>query len=142
MPSIWFGQQDDAHHRLDHLRTDAAFAERLQASLGITPAQLLTPAKKAILTEIMQYHIVPAGALLSTQLKAGQKLTTSLARAEPLVIKMIGGAPNISTPHSDAGIVVPNIKFGKSVVHVIDDVLEPADLGKAEVGEIPYSASG
>lgn len=82
-------------------------------------------------TQVLSYHVIPAGAVLSSQLTDGQQLTTALAGAAPLVVKLKDSKVGFQGATNDAYVVVPDIKAGLSVVHVIDDVLLPAGIGKA-----------
>ncbi|WIA36151.1 hypothetical protein OEZ86_007497 [Tetradesmus obliquus] len=119
--------------------TNEAFATRLQAALGITPQQLLEPSNKDTLVKVLSYHVIPSAAVLSSQLTDGQQLTTALSGAAPLTVSLQGGMVNIQGAGSTAMVTVPDIKAGKSVVHVVDDVLLPAGVGMPEAGTMPSS---
>ncbi|KAF8067172.1 hypothetical protein HT031_002219 [Scenedesmus sp. PABB004] len=114
--------------------TDAAFTSRLKSALGITPAQLLEPANKATLLNVLSYHLIPGAALPSSALKNGEKLPTALKGAELTVaVKRIGGKDVVGFQGAAnwARVEVADIKAGKSFIHVIDDVLLPPGVGKA-----------
>lgn len=55
--------------------TNKAFEMRL-AKLNITADALLK--NKDLLTKILSYHVIPAGAVYSSQLKDGQTVATAL----------------------------------------------------------------
>lgn len=94
--------------------TNAAF-EKLPAG---TVDGLLKPEKKADLTKILTYHVVP-GSLKAADLKDGQKLKTVEGNELTVSVKdgkvMIDGA-NVST----ADLVASN-----GVIHVLDAVVMP-----------------
>lgn len=94
--------------------TNAAFA-KLPAG---TVDGLLKPEKKADLTKILTYHVVP-GSLKAADLKDGQKLKTVEGNELTVSVKdgkvMIDGA-NVST----ADLVASN-----GVIHVLDAVVMP-----------------
>jgi uncharacterized surface protein with fasciclin (FAS1) repeats len=109
--------------------TDAAFASRLKEDLNKTAAQILTD--NATLIKVLSYHVIPSGAILSTGLKNGQKLTTALAGAAPLTVQLRSGKkPRFVGATNTATVVVADIKIGSSVVHVVNDLLLPAGIGK------------
>lgn len=102
--------------------TNDAFAEAI-AALNTTATALL--ANKALLTDILSYHVVPGVAATSDMLKDGQVLPTLLGQT--LTVSLMGGNVTIIADGSEA-MVIPegaNILAGKSVVHVIDAVLVP-----------------
>jgi hypothetical protein len=83
----------------------------------------------------LQYHVIPAGAVLSSQLKDNQTFSTALAGAAPLRVRVKSkegktyvkfiGATNW------AKVVTPDVRAGNSVVHIVKDVLLPAGVGIA-----------
>jgi hypothetical protein len=82
--------------------------------------------------QVLSYHVIPAGAVLSSQLTNGQQVATALAGAAPLTVNIAGGKVTFKGANSDATVVVPDITAGQSVVHVVNDVLLPAGMGTAE----------
>jgi hypothetical protein len=87
------------------------------------------------LSPLPQYHVIPAGAVLSSQLKDNQTFATALAGAAPLRVRVKSkegktyvkfiGATNW------AKVVTPDVRAGNSVVHIVKDVLLPAGVGIA-----------
>lgn len=74
--------------------------------------------------------MVPSAAVESTQLKDGQKIDT-LLKDGSLTVKLDGKNVKIN----DATVVVADIKAGKSIIHVIDQVLIPEALIKSEASK-------
>lgn len=113
--------------------TNEAFEARLKKDLNTTAAALL--GNKKLLTKVLQYHVIPAGAVLSSELKDNQTFTTALAGAAPLTVRVKSkegktyvkfiGATNW------AKVVTADVKAGNSVVHIVNDVLLPAGVGIA-----------
>jgi uncharacterized surface protein with fasciclin (FAS1) repeats len=94
--------------------TNAAF-DALPAG---TVESLLTPEKKADLTSILTYHVVP-GSVMAADLTDGQKVTTVQGQELTVTIKdgkvMINGAT----------VTTADLAGSNGVVHVIDAVLMP-----------------
>ncbi len=94
--------------------TNAAFA----ALPAGTVESLLTPEKKADLTSILTYHVVP-GSVMAADLVDGQKVTTVQGKELTVTIKdgkvMINGA----------NVTAADLVGSNGVVHVIDAVLMP-----------------
>lgn len=110
-----------------------AFVERLREDLDTTPAQLLLPANRETLVKVLSYHVIPAGAVTSSTLTNGQNLTTALAGADPLrVLLQAGKKPRFVGATNTATLVAADVKIGASVVHVVNDVLLPAGIGKGQ----------
>jgi uncharacterized surface protein with fasciclin (FAS1) repeats len=84
-------------------------------------------------SQLLQYHIVPAGAYSSTQLTPGMSLTTALPGAAPLTVGVDDGQIEINAVATDSGgdVIQPNIAAGTSIVHVIDGLLVPATMRAA-----------
>lgn len=92
------------------------------------PPAAFTAAASAIAAaahpQVLQYHVVPAGAVRSTQLKDGQQLTTSLKDASPLGVKINKDKVSVA----GANVVAADIGAGKAIIHVVDQVLLPPSL--------------
>lgn len=80
-------------------------------------------------TQVLSYHVIPTGALNSGQLAeapyptalADKSVSVTLTKKVPGGVRIIGGSPtNVAT------VVVPNIRAGRSMIHVINAVLVPA----------------
>jgi uncharacterized surface protein with fasciclin (FAS1) repeats len=94
--------------------TNEAFA-KLPAG---TVESLLTPAKKADLTAILTYHVVP-GALKAADLKDGQKLKT--VQGNELTVSIKDGKVMID----GAVVTIADAVSSNGVTHVIDAVVTP-----------------
>jgi uncharacterized surface protein with fasciclin (FAS1) repeats len=80
---------------------------------------------------VLSYHVIPSGAVLSSALKNGEELTTALADAKPLKVKLESGKkPRFVGATNTATLQVADVKIGASVIHVINDVLMPHGVGK------------
>lgn len=89
---------------------------------------------------MLSYHVIPSGAVLSSQLTDGQEVPTALAGADPLTVNLNDGNVEFEGANgSSATVTVPDIRAGRSVIHVIDDVLLPA--GVAQNGTANGTAS-
>jgi uncharacterized surface protein with fasciclin (FAS1) repeats len=97
------------------------FAPTNEAFEAIPPQQLenlLKPANRDQLAEILTYHVVP-GELTADMLSDGQELET--VQGESLTVSIEGDSVMIN----DAMVVVPDVPASNGVVHVIDGVLTP-----------------
>lgn len=94
--------------------TNEAFNKVPKATLDA----LLTPAKKADLTNILTYHVVP-GALMAADLKDGQKLKT--VQGKELTVSVKDGKVMID----GATVTIPDVVSSNGVTHVIDGVVMP-----------------
>lgn len=79
---------------------------------------LMTPAKKADLTNILTYHVVP-GSFRAADLKDGQKLKT--AQGKELTVSIKDGKVMID----DATVTIPDVISSNGVTHVVDGVIMP-----------------
>lgn len=79
---------------------------------------LLKPEKKADLTKVLTYHVVP-GALKAADLKDGQKLKT--VQGEELTVSVKDGKVMIN----GATVTIADVISSNGVTHVIDGVLLP-----------------
>jgi transforming growth factor-beta-induced protein len=94
--------------------------------LNLTPAQLLE--NKPLLTSILSYHVIPAGAVTAANVTDGMSYATLLPGANLTAHVNATNATNVtfSTPEgTNATVVTPDIMAGMSVVHIIDTVLVP-----------------
>ncbi len=94
--------------------TNAAF-EALPAG---TVESLLTAEKKADLTSILTYHVVP-GSVMAADLTDGQKVTT--VQGKELTVSIKDGKVMIN----GANVTAADLAGSNGVVHVIDAVLMP-----------------
>jgi uncharacterized surface protein with fasciclin (FAS1) repeats len=93
---------------------NAAF-EKLPAG---TIDNLLKPESKEKLTSVLTYHVVP-GAVRSTDLKDGQKVTT--VQGEELTVRIKDGKVMIN----DAEVTTADVISSNGVTHVVNGVLLP-----------------
>ncbi len=99
--------------------TNAAFAAAL-TELGLTKAQLLAPANKALLTKILTYHVV-AGNVLKAQVPIGAPITT--VQGETFTVD--SSLAITDQRARKANIAATDILATNGVVHVIDKVILP-----------------
>jgi hypothetical protein len=72
--------------------------------------------------------VIPSAAVLSTELENNQSLPTALAGAAPLRVRIANGNVTFISPVNNATVSGADIEAGSSVIHVIDDVLLPAQV--------------
>ena len=94
--------------------TDQAFADA-----GIDLASLDTPEGKAILSDILLYHVV-AGEVASTALS--DCMTATAVNGQPLAFT-VGDSVMVN----DATVTLPDVATSNGIIHVIDTVLTPSD---------------
>jgi uncharacterized surface protein with fasciclin (FAS1) repeats len=111
--------------------TNKAFEKRL-AKLNVTADALLK--NKELLIKILSYHVIPSGAVYSSQLQDNQAVATALKGAT-LTVKVYGSKVAFKGPVNKAKVIIANIKAGNTVIHVIDDVLVPPGTVSAEVAQ-------
>jgi uncharacterized surface protein with fasciclin (FAS1) repeats len=95
---------------------------------ALLPATLATP-------QVLSYHVIPGAAIPAAQLRNRQTLTTALAGAEPLGVRLDGKRVRIVGATNSATVVVPDMRIANGanstvVLHVVDDVLLPRGIGK------------
>ena len=95
--------------------TDAAFAKVPAATLEALAAD------KAKLTKVLLYHVVP-GTLTSKELQSGEVAT---AEGSKLRVNVAGSSVTVN----DVRVLAPDVMASNGVIHVIDNVLLPPDLG-------------
>ncbi|SHG01902.1 Uncaracterized surface protein containing fasciclin (FAS1) repeats [Arenibacter palladensis] len=107
--------------------TDTAFAALLEA-LGDdynSLADFDTPEEKALLAQILKYHVVAGAAAYSTDLSDGQMIET--AQGESVTVSLTGGVFIQDKTDVDAAVAPADITASNGVVHVIDKVLLPQE---------------
>jgi len=82
-----------------------------------------TDEERAILATILTYHVVAGIEAKSTDLNAGQKIST--VQGEEITINLEGGVFIEDATEVNAKVVIADIKTSNGVVHVIDKVLLP-----------------
>ncbi len=109
--------------------TNAAFAAAL-TELGLTKAELLAPANKPLLTQILTYHVV-SGKVLKAQVPVGTPIVTlqgeSFTVDSTLAITDQRGRK--------ANITATDIVATNGVVHVIDKVILPTNKNVVQVAQ-------
>ncbi|MCK0189535.1 fasciclin domain-containing protein [Arenibacter sp. F20364] len=107
--------------------TDTAFAALLD-TLGDdynSLADFDTPEEKALLAQILKYHVVAGTAAYSTDLSNGQMIET--AQGESVTVNLTGGVFIQDKTDVDAAVAPADIAASNGVVHVIDKVLLPQE---------------
>lgn len=103
---------------------------RLEKSNHISRTQL----QKALMTNagraFLLTHLYNKTALNSTQLRDGEVLT--MASGVNVTVRKFpaNNSVELVAPGSRAFVVQPDIKVGKSIVHIIDNALLPVDMAK------------
>jgi uncharacterized surface protein with fasciclin (FAS1) repeats len=95
--------------------TNAAF-NKLPAG---TVEDLLKPEKKDALIDILQHHVY-VGVLKAEQLQDGQSL--GMVDGKNITIKIVNGKPLINGKAN----IIASVPASNGIVHVIDEVLTPA----------------
>ncbi|RZL40109.1 MAG: fasciclin domain-containing protein [Rubrivivax sp.] len=98
--------------------TNAAFA-KLLTELGVTKAQLL--ADKALLTQVLTYHVVP-GRVLKADVPVGTPITT----VQGGTFTVDGTLAITDRRGRKAAITATDVLARNGVIHVIDTVILPA----------------
>jgi polar amino acid transport system substrate-binding protein len=98
--------------------TDEAFAALSEATIEMLDAD------PALLSRILQYHVVPS-AMLSSEIASGD--VTTLEGGTLAVVVNDDGTVTVN----GANVVTTDIKATNGVIHVIDAVLMPADVAEA-----------
>jgi transforming growth factor-beta-induced protein len=99
--------------------TNDAFAALLQV-IGQTS---IDDVPETVLKSLLQYHVVTSGAVLSTQLTAGNVVT---ANGESIAVTTMGGIKF----NGSAQVITADVLSTNGVVHIIDQVLVPASIGR------------
>jgi transforming growth factor-beta-induced protein len=99
--------------------TNDAFAALLQV-IGQTS---IDDVPESVLKSLLQYHVVTSGAVLSTQLTAGNVVT---ANTESIAVTTMGGI----RLNGSAKVTTADVLTTNGVVHIIDQVLVPASIGQ------------
>jgi uncharacterized surface protein with fasciclin (FAS1) repeats len=111
--------------------TNAAFTAAL-TELGLTKAELLAPANKTLLTQILTYHVVP-GRVLKAQVPVGTPITT--VQGESFTV---GSTPTLAITDQrarKANITATDIVATNGVVHLIDKVILPTNKNVVQVAQ-------
>lgn len=103
--------------------TNAAFA-KVDAN---TVASLLKPENKAVLANLLKYHVV-AGTVVSSALSDGQTITSLASGAN--TFKFVAAGTKLSTGPGSVGASITTVDLlgTNGVVHIVDSVLIPTDF--------------
>ncbi|PKB43514.1 putative surface protein with fasciclin (FAS1) repeats [Cellulophaga sp. RHA19] len=105
--------------------SNAAF-EALFEDLGpdyTTLADFDTDEEKALLADILKYHVVSGAAVLSTDLTDGQLITTALG--QDLTVNLTGGVFIADAGDNNGEVITADVEASNGVVHIINKVLFP-----------------
>jgi uncharacterized surface protein with fasciclin (FAS1) repeats len=100
--------------------TDEAFAALPKGVLD----KLLQPANKETLTKILTYHVIPAK-VMAADVKAGEVKTVEGSE--------ITIATDSGVKVNKATVTATDVEASNGVIHVIDQVLLPADVNPGEL---------
>jgi transforming growth factor-beta-induced protein len=78
---------------------------------------------ESVLKSLLQYHVLTTGSVLSTELTAGNVVT---ANTESIAVTTTGGIKL----NGSAEVITADVLATNGVVHIIDEVLVPASIGK------------
>lgn len=93
---------------------------------GKTAADLLTPALKDTVRDILKYHVLPAR-VLKADIPLGQAIGTALGASATFKIDALGDQVTITDGRGRTSVVTAtDILASNGVVHVIDKVILPA----------------
>ncbi|WP_297707103.1 fasciclin domain-containing protein, partial [uncultured Eudoraea sp.] len=83
-----------------------------------------TEDEKALLVDILTYHVVSGTAAFSGDLSSGQQIPT--AQGESVGINITNGTVHVEdATDTNASVVIPDVEASNGVVHVINKVLLP-----------------
>ncbi|QOV22494.1 fasciclin domain-containing protein [Anabaenopsis elenkinii] len=108
--------------------TDQAFAALPAGTLE----ELQQPENRELLIQILRYHVVP-GQITANQLLPGELITFEDV---PVNIQVDRATNQIVV--NDANVIQPNVQASNGVIHVINEVLIPPNLG---VSQTPPAAT-
>lgn len=110
--------------------TNAAFAALL-TELGVTKAQLL--ADKPLLTAVLTYHVLPSR-VFKARVPLGSPITT--VEGGYFKIDEVGSALVITDGRNrTSNITATDIRANNGIIHVVDNVLLPADNNIVETAQ-------
>ncbi len=111
--------------------TNQAFSDLLDALGGDynSLADFDTDPEKALLAEILTYHVISGTAAFSTDLSDGQMIAT--AQGESVTVNLTGGVFIGDASDTDAEVILADVAASNGVVHVIDKILLPEDVANS-----------
>ena len=93
------------------------------ALLAVIGQTSIDDVPEPVLKSLLQYHVITSGAVLSTQLTAGNVATANM---ENIAITTSGGI----LLNGSAKVLTADVNASNGVVHIIDQVLVPASIGR------------
>jgi len=111
--------------------TNQAFTDLLDA-LGPDYSSLAdfdTADEKALLADILTYHVVSGVTAFSTDLSDGQMIAT--AQGESITVNLTGGVFISDASDTDAAVATADVEASNGVVHIIDKILLPEDVANS-----------
>lgn len=102
--------------------TDEAFAALPAGALE----ELQQPENRELLIKILRYHVVP-GELTANQLSSGELKTFEEV---PVNVQIDSATNQIAV--NEANVIQPNVQASNGVIHVINEVLIPPNLGVSQ----------
>ncbi len=109
--------------------TNAAFDKLAEELLGTgkKAADLLTPALKDTVRDVLKYHVLTSK-VLKADIPLGQPITTALGGSATFKIDLAGDKITITDGRGRTSVIVAtDIQASNGVVHVIDTVLLPPE---------------
>ncbi|GGG56505.1 hypothetical protein GCM10011414_27930 [Croceivirga lutea] len=114
--------------------TNEAFTALLASLDGFdTLEDFDTDEEKALLAQILQYHVVAGVAAASTDLSEGQTITT--VQGEDIAVSLEGGVFIDDATDANAEVILADVTASNGIVHVINKVLLPQAVLDALSGE-------
>lgn len=111
--------------------TNAAFdalARELTGSANATAADLLVPANKALVRDVLRYHAL-ISEVFAAQLQSGRAIEPALGSGSYFKVELGGALPVIVDGRGrSTNIVATDIDATNGVVHVLDRVILPANV--------------
>lgn len=105
--------------------TDAAFAALPPGTVEL----LLQPENKALLIDILTYHVI-SGTVSASDAVALDGESAIMLNGGAMTIDVVGGAVQLNLGgNRPAMVITTDIKASNGVIHVIDMVLDPGDAG-------------
>ena len=98
--------------------TNDAFA----ALLGVIGQSDLNDIPEDVLERVLKYHVIAGSALMSTDLSDGQEAATFLSADDKITV----GINGMSVYIDNAMVTAANVEASNGIVHIIDEVLVPA----------------
>ena len=110
-----------------------ALARELTGTATATAADILTPANRALVRTVLQYHVLTAR-VLAASIEAGKAVVPAAGNGSFFKIDFVGGKPIITDGRArTSNIVTTDILATNGVIHVIDKVILPADKSIVQI---------